>query len=162
MRIQASIAILLFLQFIGCDQLTKPSNPKISPAQATQPVKAGVGVGKQGRSLDNQSDLQLMVSYPAVKFFEAKERIAFEIQIPHAVNLFRATEGRFPKSHEEFMTKVVKANQIVLPELPPGRSYRFDSEKGELWVDPPKKSPAGANGPGPNTAAPTQPAPGQP
>jgi hypothetical protein len=140
MRYRTTLALLVCLSFLGCDQFTKSSTPKYIPANATESVKAGVGVGQKGRSLDDQSDVQLMVSYPAVKFFEAKERIAFEIQIPHAVNLFRASEGRFPKTHEEFMTKIVQANQIVLPELPPGRTYRFDSEKGELWVDPPKKA----------------------
>jgi hypothetical protein len=68
--------------------------------------------------------------------FAVKEKVAFDIQIPQALGLFRATEGRLPKSHEEFMEKIIKANQIKLPELPAGMVYRFNTELGELWVDP--------------------------
>ncbi len=136
---RAGIALLCFMVYVGCDALTKPlpkqaATPPAAPAVGS--VKAGVGVSKQGRSLDNQSDIQLMISYPAVKFFQAKERIVFEIQIPPAIQRFKAIEGRFPKSTDEFMNRVIKENLIALPELPQGRVYRFDSEKGELFVDP--------------------------
>ena len=46
--------------------------------------------------------------------------------ITHALNLFNATEGRYPKSHDEFMEKIVKFNQLTLPELPEGEEYIFD------------------------------------
>jgi hypothetical protein len=142
---QLTIAIQLTLATCfaaagGCDALTKPVvDKKPEPPPATASVKAGVGVAKQGRSLDSQSGLQLMVSYPAVKFFQAKERIVFEIQIPPAIQRFKAIEGRFPKTHEEFMTRVIKENMIQLPELPQDRVYRFNTETGELYVDPAKQ-----------------------
>jgi hypothetical protein len=53
------------------------------------------------------------------------------------MQLFKATEDRNPKSHEEFMEKIIKANQIHLPELWEGETYRYDPKTGELWVDPP-------------------------
>src|SRR5438132_771527 len=37
------------------------------------------------------------------------------IQITSAVETFRAIEDRYPKDHEEFMEKVIKANNIQLP-----------------------------------------------
>ena len=78
----------------------------------------------------------LVRAAPVSAFFKAKERIAFDIAVPQAVNLFQASEGRFPKSHEEFMEKIIKANRIELPKLPEGMTYRFHSDTGELWVHP--------------------------
>ena len=77
-----------------------------------------------------------MFSGPASALFNVQQKAVLEIQIPHALQLFEATEGRLPKSHEEFMEKIVKANNLVLPELPEGAVYKFDTEKGELWVYP--------------------------
>ncbi len=34
------------------------------------------------------------------------------------------------------MTRIIKANNIVLPELPAGQVYKYDPEKAELWVYP--------------------------
>ena len=50
------------------------------------------------------------------------------------MNLYKATNGGLPKTHDEFMEKIVKANSITLPTLPAGRSYEFDVKAGELMV----------------------------
>jgi hypothetical protein len=50
------------------------------------------------------------------------------------MKLFEATEGRKPNSHDEFMSRIVKANNIALPKLQQGRSYRYDPQRGELMV----------------------------
>ncbi len=127
---------------------TAPASP--APAVA-ESMKAQVGVGAQGRSLDGEQGVGKMIAGPAIALFAAKERIVFEIQVPHALNLFNASEGRMPRSHEEFMTKVIKANNINLPKLPPDKVYRFNTELNELWVDPvaPAPSAAGAASPAP-------------
>lgn len=80
---------------------------------------------------------QLTVT-PVKSVFATRERLVFEIQIPHALNLFNATEGRMPKTHEEFMEKIIKANQIPLPELPPDNRYIWDPQTNELMVERPK------------------------
>ena len=66
--------------------------------------------------------------------YRAKEHIAFDIQIPHALDLFKATEGRLPKSHEEFMERIIKENQIKLPPLPEGQRYVYDVKQGQLMI----------------------------
>ena len=143
------------LALVGCEPMptaSTPAEPATSPAMES--MKAQVGSGIKGRSLDNETGVGKMISAPVSAFFAVKERVAFDIQIPQALGLFRASEGRFPKSHEEFMEKIVKANQIKLPELPPGMVYRFNTELGELWVDP-VNPPAGQQNPAgqPNSAA---------
>ena len=97
------------------------------------PTQAKVGVGKSSQRLDHDG-VQGAVAGPAVAFFRTKEKIAFEIQIPHAMNLYKALNGYGPKSHEQFMKDIIKTNQIELPQLPPGQRYQFDVEKQELWV----------------------------
>ena len=109
--------------------------------------KAGVGVGVKGRSLEGGSDSNpaTLISAPAAAYFRTKEKIAFEIQIPQALNLYMAEKGRNPRNHDEFMREIIDANRIVHPKLPTGMVYRYDSEKGELWVIPEKElqSPSG-------------------
>ncbi len=130
-----TIASICCFAFSGCEPTQTASTPPDSTAP-TESMKAQVGTGIQGRSLDNETGIGKMISAPVSAFFAVKERVAFDIQIPQALRLFRATEGRCPKSHEEFMDKIIKANQIKLPALPPGAVYRFNPELCELWVDP--------------------------
>jgi hypothetical protein len=107
--------------------------PTDTPAQTVQ-VKAGVGSGKKGRSLDQHEGIYVT---PAKTLFAAKEKIKFEIEIPHALQLFKAYEGFAPKTHEEFMEKIIKANMIELPELPAGHKYVYDPKLETLMVEKP-------------------------
>ena len=103
--------------------------------------KAVAGVGKQGQMLEKHSDAQKIISGPALALFRVKQKVVFEIQIPQALQTFKALEGRMPKDHDEFMTKIVDAYHLKLPELPEGSVYRYNVEKGELWVYPEDKAP---------------------
>jgi hypothetical protein len=103
------------------------------PAQPTTLKKAERGVGKKGRGYGKG-----VIATPAATLWAAKERITFEIQIPHAMDLFKALEGRAPKDHAEFMEKIVKENQIQLPVLPEGDRYMYDPKTEQLMVESPK------------------------
>jgi len=121
------------------DLAARPSAPPAaqpSAEPATERVKAEKGVGIKGRSLDQHEGLLVT---PAKAFFSAKERIAFEIEVPHALNLYKATEGSGPKSHEEFMEKIVQFNRIKLPQLPPDAKYVYDVVTEQLMVERPRK-----------------------
>lgn len=127
------------LIFVGCDALNKPmvsDAPPAAPAPPPAPVKAEAGVGKQGQSLKNESGMGRMVAQPAITLFAVKQRVVFEIQIPQAMNFYQAEKGYKPKTHDDFMNFIIKANNINLPELPAGQVYKYDTEKGELWVYP--------------------------
>lgn len=143
LRIVAGAVILIAsLAATGC--LPEPEPPKPGPAaKPQQPTggeqapgtvrqKAEVGVGAKGHGYGEG-----LVSTPAGAYFRTKERIAFDIQIKHAMNLFKAMENRAPKSHEEFMEKIVRANHIALPELPEGHRYVYDPKTEELMVESP-------------------------
>jgi hypothetical protein len=100
--------------------------------------RAQVGVGAQGKDYGNADGGY--VSEPISTYFTARELITFNIQIPNAMKFFKQFNGRNPKSLEEFMKEIVKANGINLPELPEGSKYVYDAKTGELMVShPPKK-----------------------
>ncbi len=91
-------------------------------------VKAEPGVGAASRDGGGGYLGQTFAAY-----FGAKEKIAFD-QMNYALKNFRALEGHFPKSHAEFMEKIIKENQIKLPELPAGNVYQYDPKDGMLYV----------------------------
>jgi hypothetical protein len=121
-------------------QAATPPPPPSAAAQPPAPAddmirqKAEMGVGKKGRGYE-----QGLVTTPVAAYFGVRERIVFEIQIPEAMKLYKAmNDFKGPKTHEEFMEKIVKANSIKLPELPNGHRYVYDPEKEELMVERPK------------------------
>lgn len=79
-----------------------------------------------------------IVTTPISTYFQAKERIIFEIQIPGAMNLYVAEKGYKPKTQDDFMRDIIQANMIRLPELPAGHKYVYDPQKGELMVEHPQ------------------------
>lgn len=123
-------------------ELAPPAQAQSAPAPTAEVptdmerVKAEKGVGIKGRSLDEH---QGMLVTPAKAYFSVRERVVFEIQIPDAVKLFKATNGNSPKSHEDFMAQIIDANQIHLPELAAGQRYVYDPEKEELMVERPRR-----------------------
>ena len=90
-------------------------------------------MGKKGRGYGKG-----VIATPAASLWATRERLVFEVQIPEAMKLFKATEDRAPKSHEEFMEKIIKANNIHLPELPDGDRYMYDPKTEQLMVESPK------------------------
>ncbi len=96
--------------------------------------KADVGATGKGEYGVTSEDPMSIVTVPVSTYFKAQEMAVFRMQIPSAMNLFQASEGRYPNSEEEFMTKIIKANQIVLPKLPEGDVYFYDAQARELKI----------------------------
>jgi hypothetical protein len=65
--------------------------------------------------------------------FYAEHSMIFN-NMKHALELYNGTEGRYPKSHEEFMKVIIQANQIALPALDPGVEYIYVPEDHKLKV----------------------------
>jgi hypothetical protein len=141
---------LLAVAVCGCDLFKEPK-PKVAaqpvvkeqaPPQMEQ-VKADVGVGQKGSKIRGDGVNQ-MIAGPAIAYFNAKEKVVFQIQVPHALNLYWGEHGEYPKSHDEFMEKVIQFNMIQLPQLPEGARYLYDVESHTLMVERPAKSEAPA------------------
>lgn len=133
MRILIPFVASAMLILVGCEDTgpgksgpgaaAKPAPP---PPPPPPPEKADVGVGKKGHGYGNDP-----LTVPLATLWRVKESVAFRIQIPQAMNLYKAQQGEAPKTHEEFMEKIIKANQIALPELPAGARYSYDPKKSE-------------------------------
>ena len=100
------------------------------PNTVSSREKAAAGAGKKGRGYGGGP-----ISEPARQYFQIRERSVFQIQIPHALKIFKAINGKGPADHDEFMEKIVRENSISLPVLPAGKKYVFDAEKGELMIE---------------------------
>lgn len=108
--------------------------PPALPGSTSPRKVAKTGVGKKTRNLEG---LQGLVVTPVNVYFRAQEMIVFKIQIPNAVRNFKAFNDRSPDSHEEYMSKIIKAGRIALPELPTGARYVYDPGRQELMVEHP-------------------------
>jgi len=106
----------------------------VAPAQPPEMVMEKAAVGATGKGNYEPG----LITTPISAYFRTKERIVFDIAIPHALQLYEALEGHAPKSHEEFMEKIIKFNMIELPELPQGHEYVYDPEAKQLMVRHPK------------------------
>jgi hypothetical protein len=119
----------------AAEEKAKPTEsadkPETTPQPGTTVEKAESGAGKKGHYGKG------FVTTPVSTIFRAQERMAFEVQIPHAIDIFEAAENRPLKSHEEFMDRIIKDNQIKLPELPEGHRYLFDTKTKQLMIEKP-------------------------
>jgi hypothetical protein len=83
------------------------------------------------------SDSKVKVDDPLLYAMQAYGPMIEQIstmEIDHAIDLFHATEDRYPKDYNEFMTRIIKENQIKLPMLPGGAKYAYDVEKHKLRI----------------------------
>jgi hypothetical protein len=56
------------------------------------------------------------------------------LNIQHAVDLYRATNDRYPKDLDEFMNEIIKPNNIALPKLPYYQEYGYDAAQHKLII----------------------------
>jgi len=57
-------------------------------------------------------------------------------QANQALNLYKAAHGgRGPRTHEQYMEEIIKANHIKLAELPPGQRYVYDPKTEKLTIE---------------------------
>ncbi len=54
--------------------------------------------------------------------------------IKHAIDLYQAENGRYPANYDEFMTEIIKKNNIALPVLPSYQEYFYDEKEHKLQV----------------------------
>jgi hypothetical protein len=55
-------------------------------------------------------------------------------QVKHAVDLYEAENGRYPKDYHEFMEEIIKKNNIALPKLPYYLDYGYDEKEHKLII----------------------------
>lgn len=129
-----AIACLLSAAIIGgcADATEKKPEKKGIIGKTTQEVGKFDPNAKQvvGDQKINATD---PITGPLSAYGPMVESLA-KTQIKSAVEIFNATEGRYPKDHEEFVEKIIKANNIQLPVLPYRGRYQYDEARHELVV----------------------------
>jgi len=103
--------------------------------------QAHVGMGEKGRGYGGG-----LLAVTLKSYWNVKEMLALD-EIKHSMDLYKATEGHYPKTQEEFMEKIIKDGHIKLPVLPPNHRYVYDPtaeeflmiEAPEMTNDPPDK-----------------------
>ncbi len=117
------------------------AKPEPTPEVKMEIVKAEPGVtGKADFAKDGANSIMSPITVPVGEYFQARDRAAFDMQIPKAMQLYKAmNDNKAPATHEEFMSKIVDENSITLPQLPDGRSYLYDPKTETLNVVRPAK-----------------------
>jgi hypothetical protein len=111
--------------------------PTAAAATESQPgmvrEKAQVGMGEKGRGYGTG-----LLAVTLKAYWNAKEMLALN-EIKHAMDLYKANEGQYPKTQEEFMQKIIKDGHIKLPLLPAGHRYVYDPTSEEfLMIEAPQ------------------------
>jgi len=138
----ASLLLLLASQF-GCEmpEMDQPAPipvVKSTPAEKTKPVTTEPAEPREFTANDPKKGKQVrsVGGYAGAVFgarFWAEHQIIID-NIKHTLDLYNAEHGNYPKTHEEFMSKIIAANQITLPKLDAGQEYIYDPETHTLDV----------------------------
>ncbi len=109
---------------------SQPAAAEATPPPQMERVKATIDtVGTKGKDYGDGP-----IATPLSLRWRIPDKVVL-LYVQHALNLYYGLEGHYPATHEEFMEKVVKANMLKLPDLPPGQRYIYDPETRELMVE---------------------------
>ena len=135
------VCIAVLLTF-GCEAKQAQEKPKLEPIVGKTTQDIGEFDPNAGEEVDDGKVELNMVTGAAGAYGSLVQKVS-NINVVQAVNLFYGAEGRYPEDHEEFMTEVIKKNNIRLAMLPHGSAYKYDVENHELVVVKEKKDAGG-------------------
>ena len=126
---QHSIVLIAALLLSGCVESAPATRPKRKTTDKIGEFdpNAGNEIVKPEVKITNPITGPLEAYHPLMQQVAA-------LGIEHAVNLFNASEGRYPNSYDEFMARIIKENNIRLPVLSPGLEYQYEVENHKLLV----------------------------
>jgi hypothetical protein len=120
-------------------------NPKPKPKL---PTDSGPIIGQRTQNIRNAAtEVQKGGARTASTKITAKDYITLQgnayvtiigrtsiMKIQQAVDLYRASNDRYPKDLEEFMNEIIKPNNIALAQLPPYQAYGYDEKEHKLVI----------------------------
>ncbi len=138
-----AFALVLLLTVIAGCRDTSPSQPKPKTQGTLAKPKMTDKIEEFDPTADNEIvDSKVKISNPVTGALEAYGPLKQQISgmtVNQAVEMFRATEGRYPKDYQEFKSKVIEAKQIRLPVPGEGLEYQYDVQNHSLIVVKSKK-----------------------
>jgi hypothetical protein len=162
-----AMALGLALILAGCDQptgSTRPRSPVKPPeevAETPAPPPAPVATREilrktttDVRDMEKEKQAGGVVKDPKItlKAAYALEGNAYvsivsqaaTLNMQHALDLYQAETGAYPKDYPEFKAKIIDANNIALPTLPFYQEYAYDAANHKLVImEYPDKKEAG-------------------
>ncbi len=131
-------SLLALMLVVGCSDLAgPPPPPPAAPAQAERGGRNN-DIGEFDPDAGKEIvEPDVTITNPITGALEAyqplKQKIA-GMGIDYAIRLFQATEGRYPRDHDEFMSRIIAENNLRLPSLPTGLRYEYDVANHKLVV----------------------------
>jgi hypothetical protein len=134
---------------VGLDENPRPqARPQQPPAQPKRPTDSGPIIGQRTQEIRNAAtEIQRGGARQASTKITAKDYITLQgnayvtiigrtsiLSIQHALDLYHATNDRYPKDLDEFMNEIIKPNNIALPKLPPYQAYGYDENEHKLVI----------------------------
>ncbi len=112
-----------------------PPKPEFIVGKRTQDVRnAGTEVSKEGARV---ASTKITAKDPITLQGNAYVTMIGQtsiLEIQHALDLYHATNDRYPKNYDEFMSEIIKANNIALPQLPYYQKYGYDEKEHKLVI----------------------------
>ena len=136
---------LFTLALAGCEEPRNvPGEKRAAPAKK---VEDNFIVGKRTQDIRNANvEVQQKGARAVTPRITAKDPITLSgnayvtaigqtsiLNIKHALDLYQASNDRFPADYAEFKKEIIDANNIALPKLPYYQEYGYD-EKGHKLV----------------------------
>ncbi len=56
------------------------------------------------------------------------------LNMQNAMDHYHAENDRYPRNYDEFMSEIIKANNIALPQLPYYQKYGYDEKEHKLVI----------------------------
>ncbi|QEG24490.1 hypothetical protein [Mariniblastus fucicola] len=137
-----ALALAVFSS-IGCvppsskDDVAKKDKPKPIIGQTTSEISEWDPDAGQTIRVDGED---VNIVNRNLKALSGASNTIAKMKVQQSLELFRATEGRYPKTFEEFMDKVFKVYVVDLPMPVTSCEYQYDVENHELLVVEKKKA----------------------
>lgn len=132
---------LSVLLIAGCNVTAdEPAKAPPPPKKESKSIfgKKTQDIGKFDPDAGRQvSDSKVRITSPLFAGLEAYGPLMEQVSkmgVDRAVQVFYALQGRYPKDYDEFMSEIIKKNNMRLPVLPAGAQYQYDEQNHKLVV----------------------------
>jgi len=148
LRSGLAVALISCLVLSGCEEeMRTKKNKAAATTPPPAPAEDGFIVGKRTQDIRKAEPEIQKGAQVATQKITANDYITLQgnayvtmigqtsiLEIEHAMNLYKATNDRYPKDYDEFMAEIIKANNIALPKLPSYQKYGYDEKEHKLIV----------------------------
>ncbi len=150
-RHMSVLAILCALVLsLGCEEERNVGDKPNGQAKAKSltPTKPEFIVGKRTQEIKNATtEIKQEGATVATTKITAKDPITLPgnayvtmigqtsiLNMQHALDLYHAENDRYPRNYDEFLSEIIKANNIALPQLPYYQKYGYDEKEHKLVI----------------------------